>query len=229
MKYILDDMYKAQEKFWSLEYQDFYRRTFEETLKTYPHDPQRVVMLQNRARAILRKSPHYSFLKNHLFDFSAINAYGYEHFGWMGDDATDNPPLRLVYFYWFIVVCIEEGYGDDKYEFENDLLNAIGLIDDLEAGQFSDDISTRLRKELKPWLTAYRIICDAKYKLSAAIDTEFWYCEPDKRDPKNEWYSYYLPVNLDLTGGTDWPSWEVLMMAREKILISSKTAKMEVK
>jgi len=229
MKYTLDDMYNFQNKCWSLEYCDFYRRTFEETLKPYPYDPQRVVMLQNRARAILRKSPHYSFLKNHLFDFSAINAYGNEHFRWMDDETTDNPPLRLVYFYWFIAVCIEEGYGDDKYEFENDLFNAIGLIDDLRTGQFSDGISTRLRRELKPWLTAYRIICNPRHKLSTEIDTEFWYCDPDKHDPKNEWYSYYLPVNLDLAGGSDWPSWEVLMRAREKILISSQIAKMEVK
>jgi hypothetical protein len=66
-------------------------------------------------------------------------------------------------------------------------------------------------------------------KVSAAIDTEFWYCEPDKRDPKKEWYAYYLPVNLDFAGGSDWPSWEILMRAREKILISSQIAKMEVK
>ncbi len=229
MKYTLNDMYHFEEKCWSLEYRDFYRKTFEETLKPYPHDPQRVVMLQNRARAILRKSPHYSFLKNHLFDFSAIKAYAYEYFGWMDDDVTDNPPLRLAYFYWFIVVCIEEGYGDDKYEFENDLLNAIGLIDDLRAGKFSDDISARLRKELKPWLTAYRIICDVKNKLITGIDAEFWYCEPEIRDPKKEWYSYYFPVNLNLAGGGDWPSWTELMSAREKIRIYSKIAKMEVK
>jgi hypothetical protein len=227
MKYTLDDMYNFQNKYWSLEYQDFYRKTFEETLKPYPHNPQRVVMLQNRARAILYKSPHYSFLKNHLFDFSAINAYGDEHFGWMDDETTDNPPLRLVYFYCFIAVCIEEGYGDDKYEFENDLLSIIDLIDDLREVQFSEDTAKYLRRELKPWLTAYRIICDAKYKLSTAIDTEFWYCEPDKRDPKNEWYSYYLPVNLDLAGGSDWPLWEVLMSAREKIFSTSKVLNMK--
>lgn len=186
MKYTLDDMYHFEEKCWSLDYRDFYRRTFEETLKSYPHDVQRTIMLQNRARSILHNSLHYTFLKNHLFDFNAINAYGYERFGWMDDDATDNSPLRLVYFCWFVTVCIEEGYGDDKYEFENDLLNAIGLIDDLRTGKFSDDILMHFRKELKAWLAAYRIISDAKNKFSTGIDAEFWYCEPDTRDPKKE-------------------------------------------
>ena len=232
MKYTLDDMFESQNKFWSLEYQDFYRKTFEETVRLYPHDTQRVCKLQNRARKLLHKSPHYHFLKNYLFDFPAINAYGEEHYGWLDDEINglaDNPPIALIYLYWFVTVCIEVGYGDDKYEFENDLFNAIGLIDEFKAGVLPDNIAKRLRRELIPWLAAYRIICDAKYKLAASIDVEFWYCEPEKHDPVNEWFFYYLPVNLNLAGGSDWPSWEVLMKAREKILISSEIVKMEVK
>lgn len=81
MKYTLDDMYESQNKFWSQEYQNFYRKTFEETVRLYSHDTQLVGILQNRARKLLDKSPHYHFLKNHLFDFPAINAYGEEDYG----------------------------------------------------------------------------------------------------------------------------------------------------
>lgn len=231
-KFTIADMYKSQSMHWSLEYQDFYHKTFIETIKPYPHNTQRIEMLKNRARNLLKKSPHYPFLKNHLFDFTAINAYGDEHFGWVNSNRItwrrDDPSIQLVYFYWFVAICIENGYGDDRFEFENDLLSIIDLIDDLREGIFPVDSIKYLRRELIPWLAAYRIICDAKYKLAASIDAEFWYCEPERRDPRNDWFSYYLPVNLDLAGGSGWPSWKLLMSAREKILISSRITEREV-
>jgi len=223
-KFTIDDMYHSQGMFWSLEYRDFYHKTFEETIVVYQADEQYIEKVRERAKAVLSKAPHYEFLKENIFEFNLINEYAEKHFQWVKEgvqntmmDYSDNPEIHTFYLCWFIVVCLEKGYLDDVYEFDFDLDSAISFFDQINHGMLIDVARLRLYRELKRWFIAYRILCDAKYKLIEGIDLEYWYCEPKKRDPKDEWYCYYLPINLNLYRGTKWPEWENLMIAREKI------------
>ena len=224
-KFTMDDMYRAQDMFWSLEYRDFYHKTFDETIVVYQADEKYIEKVRERAKAVLSKAPHYLLLKEHLFDFEPINDYKDEAFSWVTkgianhtlEYSYDDIPMRLIYFCWFVSVRIDEGYRDDMYEFELDLDHIIYFVDDVKRGLIADNVLRRLKRELKRYWVAYRILCDAKRKLTEGIDLEYWYCEVEKRDPKNEWYCYYLPINLNLYRGIKRPDWESLMSAREKI------------
>ena len=165
------------------------------------YTPEAIESIQSRAERALRRSPHFPFFAGHLWDYDAINRY--QGFAWIDEwkfDAREDPSsgwgFELNYLCWFVTVCVMKGYYDHSCEFDNDLLSGAWYLQILEEA-LDDTRWWQVFRELKPFLAAYRILCDAKVKLrTRLLIGEYRYFDPAMEDPERHWCTCFLPVNL---------------------------------
>ncbi|MEY4505261.1 MAG: hypothetical protein RL154_1558, partial [Pseudomonadota bacterium] len=82
--------------------------------------------MREKAKKVLEKSCHYKFFKENINNFEAINAYkGFENLDKYYDleiyDSSHKPHFNLAYICWFATICVLEDFGDNFWEFQNDL------------------------------------------------------------------------------------------------------------
>ncbi len=172
-----------------------------------------------QALKVIKKSKHFKFFKQNPYNYNAINHYqGFVIFDKPYDirnNSTYKLSFELNYICWFVIRCLYCGYGDWAEEFDHDLNNNIYLINHLKENNIFEPIG-----EIRHFLIAYKILCQPSIKLKQHIDIEYWMCDIKDQIPKQEWYSYYLPVNLD-DGSQECVSNSDILKAREKIALEN--------
>lgn len=179
-----------------------------------------VLLVVEKALKVLKKSKHFEFFKNNLYDFAKINDY--KGFAFMDEfdathfDSSFSLSFNTNYLCWLVTICAIEGFGDDNNEFDNDLWSAIDLVCFVK-NELKKEAYERVFDEIKYFLSAYKILCQPYKKLLLGVDIELWRTDVKEYDnPKRDWYFYYLPVNLD-ENSRIMPSHDETRDAREKI------------
>lgn len=169
-----------------------------------------------QALKIIKKSKRFEFFRLNTYNFSAINKYqGFVSFDKFPSEQNhefmNKLSFEINYLCWFVTICVLEDYGDWSCEFDNDLNSLINVVNYIKKYRLSDIFC-----EIKYFLLAYKTLCQPNKKRKEKIDIEYWMCDIDTQHPKKEWYSYYLPVNLD-DGSNNDPESDDILKARNKI------------
>ncbi len=154
-----------------------------------------------KAKKVLEKSPYYSFFKENFYNFKSINDDEiFEHLDKYYDleiyDSSFKPHFNLDYICWFVMVCVFENYGDDSYEFENDLDTFIYNYEYIKTHKLS-----KVFCEIKEFLLAYKILCsDSCYARSIwgenSVKQGGFRFSIDDKDINPIWYEH-IPKNLE--------------------------------
>lgn len=166
-------------------------------INIYEIDNEEKNKIKLQALNIIKRSKHFDFFKVNLHDYSAINKYkGFtfldKHHDVKNYDNHNKLSYQITYICLYITTCLLEDYADYSCELENDLEGLIYNINYIKQYGLSEVFC-----EIKYFLLAYKVLCQVDKKINAHIDIEYWMCDLDTQKPKKEWYSYYLPVNID--------------------------------
>lgn len=187
---------------------------YENKISLYMIDNNEKDKIKQSALEIIKKSKHFDFFVLNLYNYSAINIYqGFSSFDKYHDiknyEYDTKLSYQITYLCLFVTTCILEDYGDCSCEFENDLGALIYNINYIKKYKLS-----KVFCEIKYFLLAYKILCQADSKIKAHTDLEYWMCDLNTQNHKREWYSYYLPVNLD-NQSSNFPTIANIQKARE--------------